>query len=224
MPDSPRCQEVRELIPELAMGVASGEARARGLAHLAGCAECRRELEDVSSTIDELVLLVPEAEPPAGFDSRVLAALDEHAPRRRVRTVLVAAAAAVLVGAFGAGVTWWQTADDRVVADQYRDVLSIANGSYLRAAEMTIEGANAGNVFAYQGDPSWVFVTVEDVRSGTYDVRVVTTAGRTHWIGSCTVQNGAGSWGTTLDVPIRNIHRVEMYHSGRPTMVAAFQP
>jgi hypothetical protein len=223
MPESPRCQEVRELIPELAMGVASGEARARALAHLAGCAECRRELEDASSTVDELLLLGPEAEPPAGFDTQVLAALDHRAPRRRLRVGLLAAAAAVLAGALGAGVSWWQTADDRTVAGQYRDVLAIADGSYLRAADVTVDRTTAGNVFAYEGQPSWLFVTVENARSGTYDVRVVTTDGRTRWIGSCTVRDGAGSWGTTIDVPVRTIDRVEMYEKGLPTMVARFR-
>ncbi len=69
MPESQRCREVRELIPELAMGVASGEVRARGLAHLDGCAECRHELEEVAGTVDELLLLVPEREPPMGLDA-----------------------------------------------------------------------------------------------------------------------------------------------------------
>jgi hypothetical protein len=223
MPESPRCQEVRELIPELAMGVASGEARARGLAHLAGCAACRRDLEDAATTVDELLLLAPEAEPPAGFDSRVLAALDRGAPRGRLRMGLLAAAAAVLVGALVASLAWGRTADDRTLADQYREVLSIADGSYLRAADLKVGGANAGNVFAYQGQPSWVFVTVEDARSATYDVRVVTTAGRTLWIGSCTVHDGAGSWGATVDVPVQEIDRVEMYHTGLPTMVASLR-
>jgi hypothetical protein len=223
MVESPRCQDVGELIPELAMGVASGEARARGLAHLAGCAACRRELEDVAATVDELLLLVPEAEPPAGFDSRVLAALDRGAPRGRRRMRLLAAAA-MLVGALVASLAWGRTtADDRTLADQYRQVLSTADGSYLRAADLKVGRANAGNVFAYQGQPSWVFVTVEGARSATYDVRLVTTAGGTVWIGSCTVHDGIGSWGATVDVPVQEIDRVEMYHRGLPTMVASLR-
>jgi hypothetical protein len=223
MPDSQRCQEVRELIPELAMGVASGEARARGLAHLAGCAGCRRELEDAAGTVDELMLLVPEVEPPTGFDARVLAAIGQTHRRHWLRTGLLAAAAAVLVGSSGAGLAWWSNADERAVADQYREVLSIADGSYLRAADLTVDRASAGNVFAYQGQPSWLFVSVDDAPSGTYDVRLVTTTGRTHWIGTCTVHDGAGSWGTTVDVPVGDIDRVEMYRRGLPTMVAAFR-
>ncbi|MFE7224842.1 zf-HC2 domain-containing protein [Nocardioides sp. NPDC057577] len=220
MPESERCREVRELIPELAMGVASGEARARGLAHLATCASCRRELEDVSGTVDALLLLAPEREPPAGFDVRVLAALDQRPPRHRIRTGLLVAAAMVLVATLAGGLTWWRGAEDRDVADDYRGVLSTADGSYLRAADLTIDGASAGSVFAYQGRPSWLFMSVEDAPNGTYHVRLVGTDGRTRWLGTCTVKEGTGAWGTTVDVPIRSVDRVEMFGDSLPTVVA----
>jgi hypothetical protein len=222
MADSERCREVRDLIPELAMGVASGDERARALAHMAGCADCRRELEESASTVDELLLLVPEREPPPGFDARALAALDQRAPRHRIRTGLLVAAAAVLVASVAAGLAWHRGAEDRSVADQYRHVLATADGSYLRAADLTVKGENAGNVFAYQGRPSWLFVTVEHADSGTYHVRVVTKDGRSLWVGACTVHNGTGSWGSTVDMAIRDIDHVEMYGKGLPTMVAGF--
>ena len=223
MPDPGRCREVRDLIPELAMGVASGEMRARGLAHLAGCAACRRELEDVAGTADALLLLVPEREPPTGFDACVLAALDPRPIRHRIRTGLLAAAAAVLVAALAGGLTWWRGAEDRDVAEQYGSVLSIADGNYLRAADLEIDGAGAGNVFAYDGRPSWLFVTVEDAPPGTYHVRLVGTDGRSRWIGTCTVRGGTGSWGTTDDVPIRSVDRVEMSGARLPTIVATLR-
>jgi hypothetical protein len=205
------------------MGVASGETRARALAHLARCADCRRELAESAGTVDDLLLLAPEHEPPAGFDARVLAAVDERLPRHSIRNGLLVAAVAVLVAGLAVGLTWWRGADDRVVADQYREVLTIADGSYLRAADLTVDGASTGDVFAYQGRPSWLFVTVDGAGSGTYDVRLVTTDRRTRWIGECTVSNGSGSWGTTVDLPIRQVDRVEMYREGLPTMVADFR-
>ena len=223
MPESERCREVRELIPELAMGVASGEVRARGLRHLAECADCRRELEDVAGTVDALLLLAPESEPPTGFDARVLAALEPPLARHRIRTGLLVAAAVVLVTSVAAGATWWRGADDREVADHYRGVLAIADGSSLRAADLTIDKTSAGDVFAYQGNPSWMFVTVDGAPSGDYHVRVVGTDGSSHWIGRCTVRDGGGSWGTSVDLPIGSVDRVEMYGEGLPTMVADFQ-
>ena len=103
MTDRADCQDVRDLLPELAAGVASGEQRAGALAHLTGCPECRRELQEAATLVDELMLaLAPEHEPPAGFESRVLAALPVPRPRHRrrpTRRLAVRAAAAVLAAA-----------------------------------------------------------------------------------------------------------------------------
>src|SRR3954469_24391018 len=93
-----RCSEIRDMLPELATGAASGEVRATALAHLAGCAACRRELADTAATVDELLLLAPEREPPPGFDARVLSRLDAGRPsRRRTRGAYLLAAAVVLI-------------------------------------------------------------------------------------------------------------------------------
>jgi len=223
MAESERCAEVRDLIPELAAGVASGESRARAVAHLAGCADCRRELEEVAGVVDGMLQLAPEREPPNGFEARVLAAIQAGRTRPRLRTALAVAAAVVLVAGVAAGVTWWRGAEDRDAADHYRGVLSVADGRYFRAAELEDGGAGRGHVFAYEGRPSWVFVTVDGAPSGTYHVRLVDAEGRSSWIGVCTVRDGSGSWGTTVDVPIRDVARVEMGGDRLPTLQADFR-
>jgi hypothetical protein len=220
MAESPRCEDLHDLIPELAMGVAPGEERARALAHLAGCADCRRELEEATSTVDELLLLAPEQEPSPGFEARVLSAMQPSSVRPRLRWGLLAAAAALLVAALAAGITWQQGSDERNVADQYRDTLAVADGRYLSAADLKLEGSTTGNVFAYQGRPSWVFLTVDGARSGTYHVELITSDGDSRWLGLCKVRDGAGSWGTTVDLPIGQVDRVEMFGEGLPTMTA----
>ena len=53
------CDRVRELAPELALGIADGEERAAGFEHLAECPRCRAQLERLAATADELVLLGP---------------------------------------------------------------------------------------------------------------------------------------------------------------------
>jgi len=222
MTESESCREVRELIPELAAGVASGESRAHALAHLAGCADCRRELEEMAGTVDALLLLAPEREPPSGFDARVLAAIEHRPTGHRVRNALLIAAAAVLVASLAAAFTWWRGADDREVADQYRGVLSVADGRYFRAAALEDGVDDRGHVFGYQGRPSWLFVTVEDAPSGNYHVQLIGADGRATWIGLCRVRDGTGSWGTTIDVPIRDVARVEMTGNNLPTLLADF--
>jgi hypothetical protein len=212
---------VRELIPELAMGVASGEVRAQALAHLAGCAACRRELEDVAVAIDELLLLAPEQEPPAGFDARVLAELEQSRPRREVGRILLMAAALVVVAVVAAGATWWHGTEDRNLAGQYRETLAVADGRYLRAADLTAGGKEVGHVFAYQGSPSWLFVTIEAGPPGRHGVRLVTTDGHAINLGTCRVrEDGTGSWGTTIDLPLTAIDRVVLFRDGRTTMTA----
>jgi anti-sigma-K factor RskA len=110
--DRPGCEQARELAPDVALGLLTGEERADALAHLEGCEACRAEVASLAVAADEVLLAAPEATPPAGFDARVLAALATQreaaeregtvaVPRRRHphrrRAWVGAAAAAVLV-------------------------------------------------------------------------------------------------------------------------------
>lgn len=215
MSDWRGCAEVRELIPELAMGVAPGDERAMALNHLTTCAECRQVLEETSEIVDELLLLAPQHEPPPGFDAKVIDAVSGEQPRRwKISKGLIAAAAIILAASLGAGLTRWAGAEDRQLADQYRQTLDVANGDYLRAADLTGADGEAGHVFAYQGNPSWVFISVEDAPSGVHRVRYVTNDGVTHWLGVCTVRHGQGSWGTAIDVPVYALDSIELVRDG----------
>jgi hypothetical protein len=213
---------MRDLVPELALGVAAGDERAFALKHLTTCAECRAALEETTAIVDEVLLLTPEREPPPGFEGRVLAAMEAESPRRpRTVSWLAAAAAVVLVASLAFGVTRWSGSDDRQLADQYRETLEVADGSYLRAADLVAAtGEPAGHVFAYEGEPSWVFMTVEGAPTGDYDVALVTDDGRQHDIGTCWVRDGHASWGTAIDVPVSTVERLEM-RAADGTVIAA---
>jgi hypothetical protein len=84
-----RCSQLRDMAPDMALGLLTGEERAVALAHLEGCAACRAEVASLAGVADELLLTGPEATPPEGFDRRVLARLTEvraieaPAPTRR---------------------------------------------------------------------------------------------------------------------------------------------
>jgi hypothetical protein len=118
-------------------------------------------------------------------------------------------------------VTRWAGTDDRQLADQYRETLEVADGSYLRAAHLVAaSGEPAGHVFAYQGKPSWVFMTVDGVPTGNYDVTLVTDDGRQHDLGTCWVRDARGSWGTAIDVPVSTVERLEM-RAADGTVIAA---
>jgi anti-sigma-K factor RskA len=78
--DDMRCDEFAEVAAELALGVLTGRERARALAHLDSCETCREQVRELSMAGDELLALLPPAEPPAGFESRVLDRLGLVAP------------------------------------------------------------------------------------------------------------------------------------------------
>jgi hypothetical protein len=143
------CGQVRELAPELALGIAEGEERGAALRHLSGCAGCRQLVSELSSVGDELLLLAPAQEPPLGFESRVLGALAEPPRRRglqplaRRRRWVAVAAAVVLAAVVGAGSVFLATAGDRRLADDYQAVLRQGQGSFFAAAPL--RGSQAGS-------------------------------------------------------------------------------
>ena len=63
-----RCDEVRAVAPELALGIVEGEERGLALEHLAECPDCRRRVEELSEVAAELLLLAPHEEVPVGFE------------------------------------------------------------------------------------------------------------------------------------------------------------
>ncbi len=221
--EGPRCAEARELFPELAAGVAAGDERARALRHLSGCPECRRALAGTAEVVDELLLLAPEHEPSAGFESSVLARL-APAPPRRLRLRLLAAAAIVTVAALAGGAVWWQTSDDRQLASDYRHTLEVAHGHGLSAAPLLLAGgAETGTLFAYQGSPSWVYVTFRSAPpQGRYEVRLLTRDGRRLPLRGFSATSSATAWGSTVRVPIQEIQKIEFVSSGIPVMTATF--
>jgi hypothetical protein len=219
------CAEARELFPELAAGVAAGDDRARALGHLSGCPACRGEFAATAEVIDELLWLVPEHDPPAGFESSVLARLTPAVPpRRRRRPRLQWAASIAAVAALAASAVWWRTADDRELASNYRHTLAVAHGHDLSAAPLLLAGgAETGTVFAYDGSPSWIYVTFRSAPpQGTYDVRLLTKDGRRLGLRPFTAKPGGTAWGSTIQVPIRQIQQLEFIGSNVPTMTASF--
>jgi hypothetical protein len=215
------CEQVRELAPELALGIAEGEERDAALRHLTGCAGCRRLVSELSSVGEELLLLAPAHEPPPGFESRVLAGLAEPPGRRGLRPLagrrrwLAVAAAVVLAAALGGGSVFLATAGDRRLADGYQAVLSQGQGSFFAAAPLQGAQGRVGTVFGYQGHPSWVMVTLQPpVRAeGRFRVQVVTRDGRYLPVGDAVLGGANGAWGGQLPVDLSAVHELRFVGS-----------
>jgi hypothetical protein len=74
------CAELADVAAELALGVLTGRERAAAIAHLDKCDECREYVRQLMATGEQLLDLLPTAEPPAGFETRVLERIGLPAP------------------------------------------------------------------------------------------------------------------------------------------------
>lgn len=232
MADDRQCDALREAIAELALGIASGEERARVLEHTSHCSSCRRLLRELSLLGDELLLLAPEHEPPAGFELRVLERLGRPDRRRRPRlrgrwvAVLAASAAALAAGSGAAAGVLTATRDERQLGRQLRAVLTRANGQYLAVSELRDPaGRQAGLVFHYGGHPSWIFVTLErPLPRGRYVATLVTRAGTTSELGAFGLDGRHRSIGATTQQDLTQVTTLRVHEArGGPVYVARFQ-
>ena len=230
MPDE-RCDELREPVAELALGIASGEQRARVLDHTGRCASCQRLLGELALVGDELLQLAPEHEPPPCLEVRVVERLGRP-PRPRRRRVLrgrrgaALAAVAAALAAAAVVIVLEQTQDERRLGGQLQAVLSRAHGKYLAVTELRDRpGREAGLVFHYGGEPSWIFVTLErPLPPGRYVATLVMRTGRTSELGTYRLGGGALSFGTTTRVDLLQVTHMRLRAArGGPVYTARFQ-
>ncbi|HEV3475661.1 MAG TPA: zf-HC2 domain-containing protein [Actinomycetota bacterium] len=216
---STEAHEVRELLPEVALGIASGRDRARALEHMAGCLQCRTELEELSGIADELLFLAPVQQPPVGFESRAIQSMSAGGalPRRertwlRVRQLLAAATVGLFAALLALGFEYAVSREDREFAGFYRRALEHAEGSYFGALELhDPAGEPSGLVFAYEGKPSWVFLVVDaDDGSGTYRIELQTEDGASLALGETTLADGRGSFGSRVAISLMNVASVRV--------------
>ncbi|MEU6981665.1 hypothetical protein [Streptomyces sp. NPDC046371] len=191
------CERLRELGAELALGVLPARERAEAVAHLDRCPECREHVEQLTAAGDGLLGLLPEAEPPVGFESRVVAALaPAPAPRRhgrrRLRLAAAAVAAALACGFGGWAVGTVVQGAPAVSTDPGR----AARPGLFEAALVSPAGHEVGRVFAHQGEPGWVYMSVDLEGAGRGPVRCVLDGsdGGSAVLGSFALKDGYGYW------------------------------
>ena len=216
------CEHTRDLAAELALGIADGADRARALRHLAECAECRRAVEELTAVADELLLLAPVAEPPAGFEGRVLERLPVSPRRRRsprlavARRLLVPLATAAAAAAIAVGVVLGATSDERRDAQHYRAALAAADGTAFTATKLhDAAGHPAGIVYAYRGRVSWLYVDLyADRRPAGYRVELTLTSGRRLALPTLRLDPATGSGGQAIPVDLGTVAGVRLVRAG----------
>ena len=98
------CEEFDHEAEDLALGHVEEPRRTQLLAHAETCPQCQSLLGGLGTVVDRLLLVAPQLEPPAGFESRALGRLGAPATasHSRFRVPLWAAAvAALIIGAGG---------------------------------------------------------------------------------------------------------------------------
>lgn len=183
------CAQVRELAPELALGILGGAERAEVVLHVDGCARCQAFVTELTEAADVIPQLVPDAEPPAGFEARVLNRLG--ADRRRSRRRWVASVAAV-----AAGVAIFSITVVRVIESGDSTSSNVAApASTPVAVPMELAAAPVPAGWAYVSDGHGLAVSVNyGMTSGEYAVQVKSPAGRAETIGTMTIDANHGSW------------------------------
>ncbi|MGH3548482.1 MAG: hypothetical protein ACRDQU_10310 [Pseudonocardiaceae bacterium] len=186
------CQQCRELAAELALGMLPGVERAHALAHLDRCTTCRNTVSALTVTADRFVELQPGAEPPAGFEQRVLTALVPPSPRARRRWWVPAAAVllaiALVAGGWTLGRATLQTAPFEASAPAQTVLF----------APLTTGGREVGQAFVYPGQPSWIYLSLDtdsETASGTVRCELIRRDGSTVPVGKFTLAKGYGAWG-----------------------------
>ncbi len=219
------CERLHELGAEIALGIADGEERAWALDHLADCPECRARVERLATLADELLLIAPADEPPAGFEARVVDAFEPRpSPRRSwLGRVALPLGAALAAAAAAAAIVWAIGSDDRSLADSYRDTLAVAHGQYFDAAPIELPGGQPiGYVYGYQGRTSWVVAIVYDgVAGGRYQLEGVTHDGRTVPLRELKIAEGHGSTGGATPVDYDDLAQVRVLDGAGRTVADA---
>jgi anti-sigma-K factor RskA len=206
------CAEFGDVAAELALGVLTGRERADALAHLDHCDACREHVQQLTATGEELLSLLPSSEPPPGFETRVMERLGltgagprqvrDLREKRRHRTETerpfgtinrgtrrILAAAAVVVAVVAAALGGWGLHGTAATSASKPGLSSVAL--------LSADHENVGEVFVYNGDPRWLYMSVDlDSGTGTVLCQLVSSDGRVTTVGSFRLNGGYGSWGS----------------------------
>jgi hypothetical protein len=209
------CDKFPDVAAELALGVLTGRERAEAVPQLDRCDACREDVRELAFTGEELLQLLPEVTPPAGFAYRMQQELCFSGNRRRGRGrgprvarshLLVAAAAAAVVLAVGGGLGGWAV---RGGAGAGAGAPAAGAGAGAAPGSATLHPATLttaqhqviGRVFldnqGYLGSSGWVYVSVDSgTGNGTVVCQLLGQDGRVTTIGSFGLDGGYGYWGS----------------------------
>jgi len=214
------CEAHADDLALLALGTLSGRERAVVLQHLEGCARCTEEVEQLSLTADALLPLAPQVNPPAGFEVRVFERMGIDVPSRgrpalphpRRLVLGVAAAVMALAGAFGIGLLV-----DRSPAPAPKQAVA-----RLFEADLTSATHYRGELYLAEGQPGWLFMTIQGAGStGWVTCEVVTQNGADIHVGKFWMDSGSANWASPLPVPAGTVRSARLVRSDGTVLASA---
>jgi hypothetical protein len=136
---------------------------------------------------------------------------------RRARLVLGAAAVVSMLGGTVAATT---TVDHALAAS---GVSHASYGQLLRMGTFeSPDGRAVGQLVAYRGNPSWVFMSIRDPgMTGTVRCQLKTDNGQTAATGEMVVHNGKGEWARPLSVDIGRVRGATLTTASGSTLAVA---
>ena len=219
------CASFDEDAAELALELLEPGRRDPLLAHAERCQRCRDELQSLSSAADRLLTLAPEAEPPVGFDVRVLESTVPVAPihtagnrpatvdlsrHRGSRRRLLMAAAGVVVVAGIAGLIGRSLAtgpvgtDERIAALDHVDFQSVRSATLLDSA-----GTSHGTVLVTNGARQTLTMTLSGIDEGRYHCSTRGADGTLTEVAAWNVPaTGTGTWAVAVSRSLEQEHEI----------------
>lgn len=194
------CGRFRELAPEMALGLLTGHERGEALAHLQACSACGQHTAALGSVHDRLRALIPPAEPPVGFEQRVLERLGIPRERRAawtLRWIRLAAAAAVVVAAFAGG--WAAGTANRPTAPAFAPAV---------ASPLVAGSRHVGDVVVSRAHPDFLSVYLNVARPGRLTCELLRTDGTVAATETYESAGGTGWWG--IDRPTEDITTIRV--------------
>jgi hypothetical protein len=137
--------------------------------------------------------------------------------RPRFGAVGKAAAAVVLVASTFTATTLMGGRSPAPVAQRAASAATVHSGALL-----TSDGRPMGRMYAYNGNPSWVFIDVRgNALNGVYTCMLQLADGSTVPAGLVTVYNGTGDWAHTVKVQASQLRRASLVSPTGITVASA---
>lgn len=188
-PTNVNCDMFDNEADELALDLVAEPRRSQLLTHAAGCARCQSLLDGLGTVGDRLLLMAPEIEPPARFESRAIARMGIDPDTRSSRRLVTWTRAAALIIAVTLGVAaGWALHSDRSSAPDAAPLINTDQeqvGTVRLVAEprphvlVTIAAPRPGNGVRtcelQRPDGTWVAVgswTIDEIQSGVWAVGI----------------------------------------------------